>query len=82
MIIDKDANRRAWRVWEIGQLEPEYAKMLVENSRLENKYEEALRPLPEDVETVIRDFVSQCEAMSWRMLEISCALMRFPEEIK
>ena len=78
MIIDEDAVRRAWMIWERTQTETEYAKMLTEIRVLENEYEKALDLLPEKQEETVRDFVAQCEAMSWRMLQIACVLMRFP----
>ena len=81
MLIDEAATKRAWKVWDIGQTEPEYAKMLREMAVLEDQYESAVTQLPEDQEEIVRDFVSQCEGMSWRMLEIACALMRFPDNM-
>lgn len=79
MFVDEAATKRAWQVWDIGQTEPVYAKMLQEMAVLEDKYESAVTQLPEEQEEIVRDFVSQCEGMSWRMLEIACALMRFHE---
>ena len=78
MLIDEAATKRAWQVWNLGQAEPVYAKMLQEMAVLEDRYENAVTQLPKDQEEIVRDFVSQCEGMSWRMLEIACALMRFP----
>ena len=53
-----------------------YQKMGASLVQLE-KYEEALDLLPKEQEATIRDFVSLCEAMSWRMLQIACSLMCF-----
>lgn len=79
MLIDETAPKRAWRIWELSQTEPEYCKMLMEIRELEKEYEKALAQLPEKEENAVRDFVSQCEAMSWRMLQIACAMMRFAD---
>ena len=61
-----------WKVWEAGQRDPEYARMLEEIRILENKYEAVLRTLSTEQQGIICDFISQCENMSWRLLEIAC----------
>ena len=82
MIIDETAKKQAWMIWEWTQSEPEYVKMLEEIRMLENEYEKALALLPEKQEETVRDFVAQCETMSWRMLQIACMLMRFPNQME
>ena len=77
MLIDETAQKRAWQIWELSQTETEYRKMLLEIRELEEEYEKAISLLPQKQEDAVRDFVSQCEAMSWRMLQIACARMRF-----
>lgn len=57
-----------------------YYGMLKECRELEKKYDAVLRTLPEEQRDIVCDFVSQCEGMSWRMLEIACTHMRFPKE--
>ena len=47
---------------------------------LEKRYDKLLSGLPYDQQDIICDFVSLCEGVSWRMLEIACALMNFPKE--
>ncbi len=66
-------NRLLWTIWDQGQSDPEYARMLVQLRTLESQYKTALEQLDFEQQEVIRGFVSQCEAMSWRMLEIACA---------
>ena len=78
MRIDSAAAEQAWKIWKLGQTEPEYEKMLLEIRVLEHAYEHALTQLPQEQETVVRDYVALCEAMSWRMLQIACAMMDFP----
>ena len=80
MVIDEKVTKRAWKIWDIGQTEPVYERMLQEMAILEDRYEIIMEGLPEAQEDIVRDFVSQCEGMSWRMLQIACALMRFPDE--
>lgn len=79
MIIDEAAKQRAWQIWDAGQSESQYFKMVEEMNALEDRYEHVLEKLPEAQGRVIRDFVLQRDAMNWRMLEIACALMRFPK---
>lgn len=61
-----------WKIWEAGQHDPEYAMMLAELGPLEKKYDAVLQTLSMEQQDVVCDFVSQCEAMSWRMLEFAC----------
>ena len=68
----KEIARRTWEVWEAGQHDPQYAQMLKELVRLEQKYDAVLQMLPVEQQDIICDFVSKCEEMSWRMLEIAC----------
>ena len=77
--MNYDTEKRLWSVWKTTQADPEYAEMLVEIRKLEPKYENVLASLPEAEEDVIREYVIQCEAMSWRMLQIACTVMCFPE---
>ena len=72
MTTDKQIKQRAWEIWEMGQRDPEYASMLEEIRILENRYESVLRTLSMEQQDIVCDFVSQCEGMSWRMLEFAC----------
>ena len=72
MMIDEQLKQRVWDIWEAGQHDPQYALMLEELCVLEKKYDAVLQTLPAHQQDVICDFVSQCEAMSWRMLEFAC----------
>ena len=74
MIVDDNAREKAWRIWKIGQSEEQYAKMLGEMKEIEANYQSLLQTLSNDQQDIICDFVSQCEGMSWRMLEIAGAL--------
>ena len=68
----EQSNKKAWEIWEAGQHDSQYAMMLEEIRILENRYEAVLQTLSMEQQDIICDFVSQCEAMSWRMLEFAC----------
>lgn len=74
MIVDEEARQKAWQIWKIGQREEEYRTMLQKMRKLEKRYNAVLQQLPSEQQDIICDFVSGCEGMSWRMLEIACAL--------
>lgn len=80
MIVNEEARSKAWTIWEIGQTEEQYNKMLQDMRELEKQYDAVLCQLPDKQRDIICDFVSGCEGMSWRMLEIACALMEFPSQ--
>ena len=61
-----------WQLWHEAQSDPEYAQMLVELRALEPEYEAVLKQLPAQQEDILRDYLSLCEAMSWRLFQIAC----------
>ncbi len=70
--------QKYWELWDRAQRDPEYAAMFAEMDRLERRYEAVLEQLPNFSEDTIRDYVSQCEGMSRRMLELACEELLFP----
>ena len=80
MVIDETVRKRAWKIWELSQTDGRYRKMLMDIRALEKEYEAAIAMLPQKQEDLVREYVSQCEAMSWRMLQIACAIMQFPDD--
>jgi len=74
-MVNEAGQKRAWKIWELSQTEAEYKKMLIEVRELEKEYEAAIGCLTEEQEKAVRDFVTQCEAMSWRMVQIACSIM-------
>ena len=46
---------------------------------LERKYNDVLSELTTEQMDIICDFLTHCEAMSDRLLELACTYMRFPE---
>lgn len=75
MKIDKKAAQMAWAIWKLSQQEPKYQEMLMESRVLEKEFEDAVTQLPYQQEMAVRDFLAHCEAMSWYMLQIACAVM-------
>lgn len=72
-MIDMSTSKdKVWATWEKGQSDPEYIRMLAELKGIEARYDQVLGGLPSEQQDAICDFVSQCEAMSWRLLEIAC----------
>ena len=71
--------QKYWQVWNRTQSDPEYARLFQEMSGLEQQFESVMEQLPYETQDVIRDFVTQCEDMSRRMLECACEELLFPE---
>ena len=57
----------------------QYQMMLQENAELERKFNAVLSELSTEQMDIICDFLTHCEAMSGRLLELACTYMRFPE---
>ena len=53
--------------------------MLQENAELEHKFNAVLSELTTEQMDIICDFLTRCEAMSDRLLELACTYMRLPE---
>ena len=78
---DNDEIRaKVWKVWELGKTDLQYRLMLEELREKEKEYGKVLGTLSEEQYDIVCDYVSLCEAMSWRMLEVACVLMEFPEK--
>ena len=65
-------DERAWKIWKMGQTDPEYMRLYQQMYTLEARFEEVVSQLEDPVQDVIRDYVMHCEDMSWRMLEYAC----------
>lgn len=63
----------------LAEEDSRYRSMLRENAELERKYTAAISELPPEQMDIICDFLTHCEAMSDRMLELACTYMRFSE---
>ena len=64
MSADVRIKKLVWEIWEAGQKDHQYARMLSELDILEKKYDAVLQSLSVEHQDIICDFVSQCEAMS------------------
>ena len=69
--------------WDIIQLmaktDSVYTEMLQRCVELEAKYDAVLNTISTEQMDTICDFLTHCEAMSDRLLELACTYMRFPE---
>ncbi len=77
--MDEQVQRRMKLIELLAKGDEEYSRMLRENRELERKHDEVLQTLLTEQRDAVCDFVTQCEEMSWRMLELACTYMRFPE---
>ena len=78
--MDHAVTEKVWKIWNMGQTDAQYLEMKQEMIELEKRYDAVLQQLANHQQDIICDFVSLCEGMSWRMLEIACTLMDFPNE--
>ena len=65
-------DERAWKIWKMGQSDPEYMRLYQQMYTLEARFEEVVSQLEDPVQDVTWDYVMHCEDMSWRMLEYAC----------
>lgn len=77
--MDKSARSNMDRLEQIAKEDGAYSAMLRENMALERRYEQLLRAMDPKDRDVVCDFLSSCEELSWRMLELACIHMQFPE---
>ena len=77
--MDKRIKRRKLAIELMAEENSQYQAMLRENAKLENKFNAVLSELTTEQMDTICDFLTHCEAMSDRLLELACTYMRFPE---
>lgn len=78
--MDQKVRERRDQLDALAQKDVAYICMLRDMVDMEKKYDAVLRKLSDDDRNAVCDFVSQCEDMSWRMLELACMFMQFPQE--
>ena len=78
-IKQERVRQKYWQIWNRTQSDPEYARLFQEMVGLEQQFESVMEQLPYETQDIIRDFVTQCEDMSRRMLECACEELLFPE---
>lgn len=64
------------KIERIASVDPQYRQMLLDMRAIERKYNTVLSKLSTEEQNAVCDFVSQCEEMSWRMLELACGLIK------
>ena len=64
-------------LWDISQTDMEYKQMLLQMRELEKQYEQVIETLEDEARDIVCDYVSLCESMSWRILEIAGQKMVF-----
>ena len=77
--MDDRVRRRKLAIEILASENSQYRRMLHENAMLERKYNDVLSELTTEQMDIICDFLTHCEAMSDRLLELACTYMRFPE---
>ena len=77
--MDGSIKQRVLAVELLASENAQYRSMLRENAELERKFNAVLSELTTEQMDIICDFLTHCEAMSDRLLELACTYMRFPE---
>ena len=77
--MEERVKRRMLTIELLAQENSRYREMLQENAELERKFNAVLSGLTTEQMDTICDFLTHCEAMSDRLLELACTYMRFPE---
>lgn len=72
-----DAKRKYWKIWDMAQEDPIYRMMLRQLKELDRDFDRVMQNLPDRDRDVVSDFISLCEEMSTRMLEVACESMEF-----
>ena len=75
--MTENQRQRLYALWDQAQTDLKYKDMLKEMRELEKRYELVIDTLLEGDRATVCDFVSLCEAMSWRILEIAAQKMVF-----
>lgn len=77
--MDEKVRIRMYGIDLLAKGDDMYYRMLKKMRDIEQKYDRVLGTLPADQQDIICDFVSLCEEMSLRKLEIACSYMEFPD---
>ena len=62
------------KVEKLAESDRAYRQMMLDMRLLEKRYNSVLSNLSSEEQNAICDFVSQCEEMSFRMLELACGV--------
>lgn len=77
--MDHNVRTRMNTIELLAKSDAEYCRMIRQMRERERNYDAILQTLPNDQQDAVCDFVSQCEDMSRRKLELACIHMRFSE---
>lgn len=67
------------KIEELAKTDLKYRQMLQDMRAIERQYNAVLAALPSQDQSAVCEFVSQCEEMSFRLLELACEHMEFSE---
>ena len=71
-------SKRNWegieKIQSVAMRDLQYRQMMLDMRLIEKRYNSVLSNLSSDEQNAICDFVSQCEEMSFRMLELACSI--------
>ena len=62
----------------IARQDTYYQDLMHQMRQIEKKYHDVLKGFCDEDRDAVGEFVSQCEEISWYMLELACRYMRFP----
>lgn len=70
--MDQKMRERMEQVEQLAKADTQYCRMMLDMRQIEKRYNAVLAKLSWEEQNAICDFVSQCEEISWRMLELAC----------
>ena len=73
------AKEKYWKIWDMAQTDPMYRMLYLQLKKLDPEFDRIMMTLPYGDRDMVSDFVSLCEEMSSRMLEVACENMDFCE---
>lgn len=68
-----------WKIWDMAQSDPAYRMKLLHLRKLDREFDRVMQGLTNEDRDVVSDFISICEELSTRMLEVACENMEFCE---
>ena len=75
----ESAQKRFQRIWSISERDDTYCRMSAKLKVQEDVYQKVLAALSPEQQDVICGYLDRCEVIHWRMLQVACEQMRFPD---
>ena len=75
--MDQKTRTNMDKLEELAKEDAQYCQMLLDMRLIEKRYNSVLSKLSSEDQNSVCDFVSMCEEMSFRMLELACIYMEF-----